>query len=145
MGIGSRVSSFSRALRCFFLFCFFSLLAKKALGISCVLISNSLKYHKFCYSYNTLEIGNRTSCRLIRSVVILELDSTQSYYHYRIYPQIGRTFFPKKMGPKLGLRPIRGYKRFDTSLICKRSHGRTLQNWRFNVRFQLLLIYNTYN
>ena len=53
-------------------------------------------------------------------------------------------FFPGKMGPKLGLRPIPGYKRFDTSLICKRSHGRTL-NWRFNVRFQLLLPYSTYN
>ena len=53
-------------------------------------------------------------------------------------------FFPEKMGPKLGLRPIRWYKRFDTSLICKRSHGCTL-NWRFNVRFQLLLTYNTYN
>ena len=53
-------------------------------------------------------------------------------------------FFPEKMGPKLGLRPIRGYKRFDTSLKCKRSHGRTL-NWRFYVHFQLLLTYNTYN
>ena len=53
-------------------------------------------------------------------------------------------FFPRKMGPKLGLWPIRRYKRFDTSLICKRSHGHTL-NWRFNVRFRLLLTYNTYN
>ena len=53
-------------------------------------------------------------------------------------------FFPEKMGPKLGLQPVHGYKRFDTSLICKRSHGRTL-NWRFNVCFQLLLTYNTYN
>ena len=35
---------------------------------------------------------------------------------YRIYPRIGRTFFPGKMGLKLGVRPIRGYKRFDTSL-----------------------------
>ena len=41
-------------------------------------------------------------------------------------------FFPEKMG----------YKRFDTLLICKRSHRRAL-NWRFNVRFQLLLTYNT--
>ena len=46
-------------------------------------------------------------------------------------------FFPGKMGPKLGMQPIRGYKRFDTSFICMRSHGYTL-NWPFNVRFQLL-------
>ena len=48
------------------------------------------------------------------------------------------------MGPKLGLRLIRGYKRFDTSLICTRTHGSTV-NWRFNVRFKLFLTYNTYN
>ena len=53
-------------------------------------------------------------------------------------------FFPGKMGPKLGLRLIRGYKRFDTSLICTRTHGSTV-NWRFNVRFKLFLTYNTYN
>ena len=53
-------------------------------------------------------------------------------------------FFPEKMGPKLGLRLIRGYKRFDTSLICTRTHGSTV-NWRFNVRFKLFLTYNTYN
>ena len=48
------------------------------------------------------------------------------------------------MGPKLGLRLIHGYKRFDTSLICTRTHGSTV-NWRFNVRFKLFLTYNTYN
>ena len=53
-------------------------------------------------------------------------------------------FFLGKMGPKLGLRLIRGYKRFDTSLICTRTHGSTV-NWRFNVRFKLFLTYNTYN
>lgn len=53
-------------------------------------------------------------------------------------------FSPRKMGTKLGVWPIRRYKRFDTSIICKRSHGRTLY-WHFNVGFQLLLTYNTYN
>ena len=42
------------------------------------------------------------------------------------------------MGPKLGLPPLSGYKRSDTSLICTRSHGRTL-NWHFNVCFQCYL------
>ena len=53
-------------------------------------------------------------------------------------------FSPRKMGTKLGVWPICRYKRFDTSIICKRSHGRTLY-WHFNVGFQLLLTYNTYN
>ena len=47
-------------------------------------------------------------------------------------------FFPGKMGPKLGLRLIRGYKRFDTSLMCTRTHGCTA-NWHFNVCFKLFL------
>ena len=43
---------------------FLSILAK----IFRVLIKKSLKYHKFCY-----DIGNRTSCHPIRSVIILTI------------------------------------------------------------------------
>ena len=81
---------------------------------------------------------------MIRETRIKITSTAFTLDQYRIYPRIGPHFFPKKMRLKLGLQPVRGYKRFDTSLICKRSHGRTL-NWRFNVRFQLLLTYNTYN
>ena len=59
---------------------------------------------------------------------------------YRIYPRIGRTFFPEKWDRNWGC----GYKRFDTSLICTRTRGSTV-NWRFNVRFKLFLTYNKYN
>ena len=92
------------------------------------------------FNYNTLE------------KVIIQSEKKTEYrakhdcmlIHVPYLPADRPHFFPGKMGPKLGLRLIRGYKRFDTSLICTRTHGSTV-NWRFNVRFKLFLTYNTYN
>ena len=46
--------------------------------------------------------------------------------------------------PEIGVAAYTRYKRFDTSLMCTRTHGRTV-NWHFNVRFKCFLTYNTYN